>query len=208
MFALEVLSLRLLQGEVSVVFLSRSRGRPEPEIDNCRESRGQRADGDIDDLNDEIVLIVGRLAPVQPDKHKQEGEEPGDHQIGDRGRGPGDRAVGRRQGLKPAARALRIGERILRLLARIRVLSLGRLDGEFSELLSNRSFCGGIGGELRLRFTRVRRSDSIRNNFADLVGELTCLVARNQLDDVRRQPHGDANQRVHLPLPCHGPDMR
>jgi hypothetical protein len=54
---------------------------------------------------------------------------------------------------------------------------------------------GGIRSELCLRVTGIRRSDRIHNSLADLVGKLTCLVTRNQLDDVGHQARGNANQR-------------
>ena len=87
------------------------------------------------------------------------------------------------------------------LLVGFRVLSLRGFEGKFSQLLSKRGLSGGARSELRLRFTRVRRSDRIRNDLADLVGELACLVARDQLDDVRHDARGNANQRIYLPLP-------
>jgi hypothetical protein len=68
-----------------------------------------------------------------------------------------------------------------------------RLRGKFSQLLSKRDLHGGIRSELRLRFSGIGRSDCIRNSLADLVGELTGPVTRDQFDDVRHNARSDAN---------------
>lgn len=140
---------------------------------------------------------------VEPDQHEQKNEEPTDYQVGHCWRGPGDRGVGRRQGLERAARSLRVVERVLPLLVNFRVLSLRCIKREFGQPLLQRGLRGRVRGELGLCLGGIGRSQRIGNRLSDLARELTCLVSRNKLDDVWQHRRCDADQRIYfavLPL--------